>query len=63
MFAPTEDRDAPGQGFTHHLGDIVTITNPLLGGLANQVNHTDKILPWTFGLGALMANLAARGLL
>ena len=63
MFAPTEDRDAPGQGFTHHLGDIVTIATPLLGGLTNQVNHTDKILPWTFGLGALMANLAARGLL
>ena len=63
MFAPTEDRDGPGQGFTHHLGDIVTIANPLLGTLTNQVNHTDKIPPWTFGLGALMANLAARGLL
>ncbi len=63
MFAPTKDRDAPGQGFTHHLGDIVSITNPLLGGLINQVNHTDKIPPWSFGLGALMANLAARGLL
>jgi fumarylacetoacetate (FAA) hydrolase family protein len=63
MFAPTEDRDGPGQGFTHHLGDIVTIANPLLGGLINQVNHTDKIPPWTFGIGALMRNLAARGLL
>ncbi len=63
MFAPTEDRDAPGQGFTHHLGDIVTIANPLLGSLTNQVNHTDKIPPWTFGLGALMASLARRGLL
>ena len=63
MFAPTEDRDAPGQGFTHHLGDIVTIANPLLGSLTNQVNHTDKIPPWTFGIGALMHNLSARGLL
>ncbi len=63
MFAPTEDRDAPGQGFTHHLGDIVTIANPLLGSLRNQVNHTDKIAPWEFGIGALMANLAGRGLL
>ncbi|MDE0941612.1 MAG: fumarylacetoacetate hydrolase family protein [Alphaproteobacteria bacterium] len=63
MFAPTEDRDGPGQGFTHHLGDVVTISNPLLGSLSNQINHTDKIPPWTFGIGALMANLAARGLL
>ncbi|MBT4691331.1 MAG: fumarylacetoacetate hydrolase, partial [Rhodospirillaceae bacterium] len=63
MFAPTEDRDAPGQGFTHHLGDVVTISNPLLGSLSNQINHTDKIAPWTFGIGALMTNLAARGLL
>lgn len=63
MFAPTEDRDAKDQGFTHHIGDIVTISNPLLGSLTNQVNHTDKIPPWTFGVGALMANLAKRGLL
>ncbi len=63
LFAPTEDRDSPGQGFTHHLGDIVTIANPMLGSLTNQVNHTDKIPPWTFGIGALMANLAGRGLL
>lgn len=63
MFAPTKDRDAKGQGFTHHLGDIVTISNPFLGSLINQVNHTDKIPPWTFGVGALMANLAKRGLL
>ena len=63
MFAPTEDRDTPGQGFTHHLGDIVTIANPLLGSLTNQVNHTDKIPQWEFGIGALMANLAGRGLL
>ncbi len=63
MFAPTEDRDAPDQGFTHHLGDIVTIANPMLGALTNQINHTDKIAPWTFGIGALMANLSARNLL
>ncbi|MBT3491380.1 MAG: fumarylacetoacetate hydrolase family protein [Rhodospirillaceae bacterium] len=63
MFAPTEDRDAPGQGFTHHLGDIVTIANPMLGSLTNQINHTDKIPPWTFGVGALMTNLSARNLL
>lgn len=63
MFAPTEDRDAPGQGFTHHVGDVVRISADKLGGLVNRVNATDRIAPWTFGVGALMRNLAARGLL
>ena len=63
MFAPIEDRDAPGAGFTHHLGDRVAISSPRLGGLVNWVDHSDKIAPWRFGLGALMKNLAARGLL
>ena len=31
MFAPVEDRDAPGKGFTHKVGDIVTIAAPQLG--------------------------------
>jgi fumarylacetoacetate (FAA) hydrolase family protein len=63
MFAPIEDRDAPGAGFTHHLGDRVTIASPALGGLVNWVGHSDRLPPWTFGVGALMKNLAARGLL
>ncbi|MDJ0943756.1 MAG: fumarylacetoacetate hydrolase family protein [Kiloniellales bacterium] len=63
MFAPIEDRDAPGQGFTHKLGDLVTISCPELGGLTNRVTTCDKAPPWTFGPGALMRNLAARGLL
>ncbi|MET0683115.1 MAG: fumarylacetoacetate hydrolase family protein [Casimicrobiaceae bacterium] len=63
MFAPTKDRFAPGQGFTHAVGDIVTIATPKLGALVNRVNHSDKIRPWTFGTGALMQNLARRGLL
>ena len=63
MFAPTKDRFGPGQGFTHAVGDIVTIATPKLGALVNCVNHTDKIAPWTFGVGALMGNLARRGLL
>ena len=63
MFAPTKDRFGPGQGFTHAIGDIVTIATPKLGALVNRVNHTDKIAPWTFGVGALMGNLARRGLL
>ncbi|MBV8166651.1 MAG: fumarylacetoacetate hydrolase family protein [Alphaproteobacteria bacterium] len=63
MFAPTEDRGAPGAGFTHKIGDRVTIHSAKLGGLINRVNHSDKLPPWTFGTRALMENLAARGLL
>jgi fumarylacetoacetate (FAA) hydrolase family protein len=63
MFAPTQDRLAPGEGFTHVVGDIVTVTTPLLGALVNRVDRSDRIAPWTFGAAALMQNLAARGLL
>ena len=63
MFAPVEDRDAPGQGFTHHTGDIVTIASPLLGRLVNRMRPTDACEPHEFGAGALMRNLARRKLL
>jgi fumarylacetoacetate (FAA) hydrolase family protein len=63
MFAPTQDRHGPGLGFTHEVGDVVTIATPALGALANRVNYADAIAPWTFGTGALMRNLGARGLL
>ena len=63
MFAPTEDRGAPGQGFTHVTGDRVTISAPRLGALVNRIRPTDACERWTFGTGALMRNLAARGLL
>lgn len=63
MFAPTRDRGAKGSGFTHHLGDIVTIATPTLGALVNRVTTSDQAPPWVFGAGALMRNLAARGLL
>ncbi len=63
MFAPTEDRDAAGQGFTHHIGDVVTIANRHLGALVNRINYCDVIAPWRFGLSQLMSNLARRGLL
>ena len=63
MFAPIEDRDAPGQGFTHKIGDIVTIAAPKLGGLVNRMRRSDDCEPWTFGAGALMRNLARRNLL
>lgn len=63
MFAPIEDRDAPGQGFTHKIGDLVTIAAPHLGRLVNRMRHSPDCEPWTFGTGALMRNLARRGLL
>ncbi|MFX9699971.1 fumarylacetoacetate hydrolase, partial [Acinetobacter baumannii] len=57
------DRDAPGEGFTHHPGDVVTIAADRLGALVNTVTATDKAAPWTYGTAALMRNLARRGLL
>jgi fumarylacetoacetate (FAA) hydrolase family protein len=63
MFAPVKDRDAPGQGFTHKRDDIVTITSPKLGKLTNRMRNSDECEPWTYGLSALMKNLAQRGLL
>jgi len=62
MFAPTQDRHGPGQGFTHAVGDVVTVATPRLGTLANRVNTSDKIAPWTYGARALMRDLARRGL-
>jgi fumarylacetoacetate (FAA) hydrolase family protein len=63
LFAPVADRDEPGRGFTHKVGDVVRISAPLLGGLVNRVQTTDRAERWTFGIGALMTNLAERSLL
>ena len=63
MFAPVQDRDGKGQGFTHHLGDLVTIEAADLGALRNTVRLATEAPEWVFGTGALMRNLAARGLL
>lgn len=62
LFSPTQDRDGPGLGFTHKLGDRVTISTPKLGALTNDVTTSDKAPPWTFGVRALMRSLAERGL-
>jgi fumarylacetoacetate (FAA) hydrolase family protein len=61
LFAPTEDRDVPGEGFTHKLGDVVRISAPGLGCLENTVRLSTECPEWTFGLRRLMGNLAARG--
>lgn len=63
MFAPIDDRDEAGHGFTHHLDDVVRISSPHLGTLVNRVRRSEDIPPWDFGIGSLFASLAARGLL
>jgi fumarylacetoacetate (FAA) hydrolase family protein len=63
LFAPTEDRDEAGRGFTHKVGDEVRISSPKLGALVNRVTTSRDAPPWSFGLRALMHNLSSRGLL
>ena len=63
LYAPIDDRDGKGQGFTHKLGDIVTVSAKELGALSNRMVATDRAEPWTFGASHLMRNLARRGLL
>lgn len=63
LFAPVQDRDEPGRGFTHKVGDVVRISTPRLGSLTNRVVTSKDAAPWRMGIAALMANLAARGLL
>lgn len=63
LFAPTQDREAKNQGFTHKVGDVVEISSPGLGALVNTVRLSTECPPWTFGISSLMGNLAKRGLL
>jgi fumarylacetoacetate (FAA) hydrolase family protein len=63
LFAPTQDRDEAGRGFTHKIGDEVRISTPKLGTLENIVSTSRDAPPWEFGTRALMRNLAARQLL
>ncbi|MGD8476165.1 MAG: fumarylacetoacetate hydrolase family protein [Burkholderiales bacterium] len=63
QFAPVKDRGEKGRGFTHKVGDIVSISARELGTLVNRVNHSDKVTPWTYGVTDLMQNLAQRGLI
>lgn len=63
LFAPVEDRDEPGRGFTHKVGDVVRVSSTQLGTLVNTVVTCDAAPPWVMGIAALMRNLASRGLL
>ncbi|KGE79358.1 fumarylacetoacetate hydrolase family protein [Halomonas salina] len=60
MFSPIQDRDGAGQGFTHHLGDTVTIATPSLGALVNRVDRSDRLPPWNYGIRQWMADQARR---
>ena len=61
MFAPIADRDTPGKGFTHKIGDVVTVSSPKLGALVNRMRLSTDCAPWVFGASHLMRNLAQRG--
>lgn len=63
LFAPTQDRDEPGAGFTHKLGDRVTISSRRLGTLVNTVTTSRDAPPWEMGISAFVRNLAGRGLI
>ena len=63
LFAPVQDRDDPGRGFTHKMGDIVRIHAPRIGTLVNRVTTSKAAPAWSFGIRDLMRNLAKRGLL
>ena len=60
LFAPTQDRDVKGEGFTHKVGDVVTINNDKLGYLQNTVRLSTECKPWTFGVRALTKALKKR---
>ncbi|MEB3436484.1 fumarylacetoacetate hydrolase family protein [Pseudomonas sp. A2] len=63
LFAPKQDRDQPGNGFTHKRGDVVSISNVQLGTLSNRVTTSDQAPQWEFGLRSLIDSLGRRGLL
>ncbi|TMM45180.1 fumarylacetoacetate hydrolase family protein [Qipengyuania marisflavi] len=62
LFAPTQDRDEPGAGFTHKIGDRVTIRSDRIGTLTNTVATSRDAPAWTMGIGEFVRNLAQREL-
>jgi fumarylacetoacetate (FAA) hydrolase family protein len=60
LFAPTQDRGAPGSGFTHHVGDLVQIRSARLGELVNRIELSERLAPWTYGVRELMQHLSTR---
>jgi fumarylacetoacetate (FAA) hydrolase family protein len=60
LFAPTQDREEPGQGFTHRMGDTVTIRSNHLGALVNRVGAAEELPQWSYGLRELFGYLHAQ---
>jgi fumarylacetoacetate (FAA) hydrolase family protein len=58
MFAPVKDRGEAGKGFTHNVGDMVTISSEKLGALVNRVRLSPDCAPWAYGTSHLMRDLA-----
>ena len=58
MFVPSKDRGEKGKGFTHKVGDIVTISTAKLGALVNRVRLSPDCPHWTYGASHLMRDLA-----
>ena len=63
MFAPVADRGEAGKGYTHKVGDVVTIFSEKLGALVNRVRLSPDCAPWTYGASHLMRDLAKAGLI
>ncbi|TGQ91216.1 fumarylacetoacetate hydrolase [Mesorhizobium sp. M8A.F.Ca.ET.208.01.1.1] len=63
MFVPSKDRGEKGKGFTHKVGDIVTISSEKFGALVNRVRLSPDCPHWTYGASHLMRDLAKAGLL
>ncbi|KLI63331.1 fumarylacetoacetate hydrolase family protein [Aurantiacibacter marinus] len=63
LFAPTQDRDTPGAGFTHKLGDVVTIKSERLGQLTNTVTTSNDAPAWSMGIGEFVRNLSNRAVI
>lgn len=63
LFAPIQDRDEKGGGFTHKSGDVVEIRSERIGSLINRVTFSCDAPAWITGIAALMRNLGSRGLI
>ncbi|ROT97509.1 fumarylacetoacetate hydrolase [Altererythrobacter sp. FM1] len=60
LFAPVQDRNEPGRGFTHNVGDTVHIHSARLGTLTNEVVHSCDAPAWEFGIREFYRSIRQR---